>query len=309
MAATDASRQPLILEIKGNSLDDGPGIRSVVFFKGCPLDCAWCHNPESKRAGAEMSFEAAECVACDSCLAVCEKGALSRSEAGFIDRARCDLCLACVEACPTGALSAVGRSMTVEEVAREVLKDLPFFRTSGGGVTLSGGEPTLFMEYCSELLAVLGDSGVHRIVETCGFFDMEGFRRLVLPRVEAVYFDIKLFDDTAHRELCGVSNSGILENFRLLTSQCETTGTELLGRVPLVPGMTASHDNLKRIASFLKSCGAKKVAVLDYNPLWPAKSEKIGRPTALTERPEMTEFMEGGALAECRAAFDGFELV
>jgi len=302
-------REPLILEIKGNSLDDGPGIRTVVFFKGCPLDCSWCHNPESKRAGAEISFDENECVACDACIEACGLGALSRDLPGFIDRERCDMCLDCVEACPSRAIALVGKRMTVEEVASEIEKDLPFFRTSGGGVTLSGGEPTLYMEYCSRLLARLKEKGVHTIVETCGYFALEGFERLVLPHADAVYFDIKIHDEALHREQCGVSNSLILENFKALLQSCAERGTELLPRVPLIPGITATEENLKAIAGFLRDSGAERVALLQYNPLWLDKDRKLGRSSPLATQRDKNEWMSRDEIEACRAAMEGLDAV
>jgi pyruvate formate lyase activating enzyme len=302
-------KEPLILEIKGNSLDDGPGIRTVVFFKGCPLDCTWCHNPESKRAGAEMSFDEKECVACDACIEACGLGALSRDLPGFINRERCDMCLECVEACPSKALALVGRRMSVEQVAGEIEKDLPFFRTSGGGATLSGGEPTLFMDYCSRLLSRLEEAGIHTIVETCGFFDLEGFERLVLPHTDSVYYDLKVFDESLHREHCGVSNTLILANFEALLERCATLGKELLPRVPLVPGITATDENLKAIAGFLNRCGAKRVALMQYNPLWLDKSRKLGRATGFSGQADKESWMASKDIDACRAAMGDLEVV
>ena len=143
--ATDEIKTPLIMEIKGNSLDDGPGIRSVVFYKGCPLSCVWCHNPESKKASMEISFDANICIDCGSCRDVCPQKALARQNRFYIDRSKCTLCFLCVDACPSGALDKVGKTMYVDEIIKKILPDKPFFDTSGGGVTLSGGEPTLYM--------------------------------------------------------------------------------------------------------------------------------------------------------------------
>jgi pyruvate formate lyase activating enzyme len=301
--------EPLILEIKGNSLDDGPGIRTVVFFKGCPLDCSWCHNPESKRTSAEMSFDPEACVGCDACLDACGRGALSRADARFIDREKCDMCLECVDACPSGALWRVGRTMSVEEVAREIEKDLPFFRTSGGGATMSGGEPTMFMAFLSRLLARLEEGGVKTIVETCGYFDPDEFELEVLPRVDAVYFDLKILDDELHRRECGVSNARILENFERLTSECGRLGVELLPRVPLIPGVTANAENLEAIAGFLMSHGVGRVALLEYNPLWLEKSAKLGRPSPRAGEPAMSSWMPRSEIEACRHAMAGLEIV
>jgi pyruvate formate lyase activating enzyme len=301
-------RRPLILEVKGNSLDDGPGIRTVIFFKGCPLSCIWCHNPESKRTGQEMSFDAKECVGCDTCLDICAEGALDRTDPAFIDRAVCTLCLRCVDACPSGALSPVGKYMEASEVIALVEKDLPFFRTSGGGATLSGGEPTLFMDYASELLRRLKELGVHTIVETCGHFDLAEFEEKMLSHIDAVYFDLKLRDPGEHKKHCGITNEVILDNFTRLLRSSLDGGTPLLPRIPLIPGITATQENLAAIAAFLKEKGAREVALLQYNPLWFEKSRKIGKPSPLEGRSGSSAWMKPPELERCRSFFAGLDI-
>lgn len=301
--------RPLILEIKGNSLDDGPGIRTVVFFKGCPLDCSWCHNPESKKTVAELSFDEVECVGCERCIASCVKGALSLDIPGRVERPMCDVCGACVQVCPSKALSVVGRKMDVEDVAREVARDKAFFDTSGGGVTLSGGEPTMFMDFSSRLLERLRDSGIHTIVETCGLYDGELFDEYILPFADAVYFDLKIFDEEAHRRECGASNATILENFTALASRQRDEGFELLARVPLVPGITATPENLAQLAGFIRTCGMDRVALLEYNPLWLEKAKKLGRPSPFEGNSSMGEWMERDDVERCKAAFEGLQIV
>lgn len=269
-------KRPLILDIKGNSLDDGPGIRSVIFFKGCPLSCAWCHNPESKSANVEISFDPKECIGCDTCLSACKRAALSRGNPSYIDRQKCDLCFACIDVCPSGALSRVGREMSVEEIVSKVIVDKPFFDTSGGGVTLSGGEPTLFVRFVSELLASLKANGISTLIETCGQFDFGRFMDELYPNLDAVYYDIKLFDSDAHERYCGVSNARILDNFAGLCAEARTGGKTLLPRIPLIPDITDTEENISGIAGFLRSLGVKKAALMAYNPLWHEKCGKIG---------------------------------
>lgn len=191
------NKRPLILEIKGNSLDDGPGIRTVIFFKGCPLSCTWCHNPESKSAGFEISFDARQCIGCNTCIDTCPEDALSRDDPYFIDRDKCDLCFKCVDNCPANALTRVGRWMGPDEILAAVTKDKPFFDTSGGGVTLSGGEPIMYMEFVSDLLKALKKEGIHILLETCGHFNFERFEDLIYPYVDTIYYDIKLYNADA----------------------------------------------------------------------------------------------------------------
>ena len=296
----------LIFEIKGNSLDDGPGIRTVVFFKGCPLSCLWCHNPESKKALPEISFDPEKCVGCDSCLAVCPRRALDRTNPMFVDRTQCTLCMECTQVCPSTALSPVGRYLSIAEVMAEIEKDLPFYHTSGGGVTLSGGEPTLFMGFASQLLRMIKERGIHTLLETCGFFDYSRFMELLYPHLDAIYYDIKLFDPGEHRRFCGVSSETILENFAKLSAACARDNREILPRIPLVPGITATRENLGSIARFLKGLNVQKVALLPYNPLWLSKLTMLGQPrrTGLSE-----EWMTGPEIEECRRIFSDFSIV
>ncbi|MDX9762502.1 MAG: glycyl-radical enzyme activating protein [Desulfomonilia bacterium] len=296
----------LIFEVKGNSLDDGPGIRTVVFFKGCPLNCLWCHNPESKKALPEISFDPEKCVGCDSCLAVCPEGALDRGNPLFVDRTRCTLCMECARVCPGTALSPVGGYMSMAEVMAEIEKDLPFFQASGGGVTLSGGEPTLFMEFASRLLKRIKQKKVHTLLETCGFFDWSRFMELLYPHLDAIYYDLKLFDPGEHRRFCGVSNETILQNFAKLSAACARDNREILPRIPLVPGITATRENLGAFARFLKDLNVLKVALLPYNPLWISKLPVLGQ----TRRIGISEeWMTSAEIKECTSIFPDFRIV
>lgn len=308
MASEVAVKVPLIFEIKGNSLDDGPGIRTVVFFKGCPLTCVWCHNPESKSRERELSFDAGKCIACDTCIALCPRGALDRANPGFIDRSRCDFCMVCAENCPSGALAAVGRKMTVKEIADEVAKDIPFFRTSGGGATLSGGEPTLFLDFTARLAKELKKRGIHVLLETCGYFSLEAFLSCLYPVLDMIYIDIKVMDPSEHRRLCGVPNDVILGNIRELYRRYLDGGVEILPRVPLIPGLTATDENLSAIAGFLEGIGAGRVALLQNNPLWFDKNAMLGRAVD-AENDGMRRWIGRERLEEIRSIFRGFEIL
>ena len=296
-------KTPLVLEIKGNSLDDGPGIRSVVFFKGCPLSCLWCHNPESKSARTEIAFDAEQCVVCDSCIVVCPEGALSRDLPHFIDRERCSLCFACVDACPSGALSRVGTRMTVEAMSEIILRDQVFFKNSNGGVTLSGGEPTMALDFTGALLEKMKHEGVHTLLETCGLFDMETFEQVLYPLLDTIYFDIKLMDEVAHQRYCGVSNQLILDNFRRLHQRYQKGGVEILPRTPLIPGITDTRENLMAIVEFLKACNVTKAELLAYHPLWREKNHKLGIPNPENENDDLESFLNREHLAACRQVF------
>ncbi len=296
---------PLILDIKGNSLDDGPGIRTVVFFKGCPLSCVWCHNPESKKSTQEIAFDKKECVDCGTCRKLCPKGALDRTNPYYIDRAKCDLCFKCVDACPSGALAKVGKQLTVPGIVDIIKKDIPFYRHSGGGVTLSGGEPVLSMEFTSELLQALKNLSIHTLLETCGYFPLAQFDMLIYPYLSQIYFDLKVIDPAEHKRVCGVPNDRILDNFRELYRRALTGGVPVLPRIPLIPGITATKSNLEQIAAFLRANHADRVAILDYNPLWHAKAEKVGMKPLVDRKTWMTR----EEVQECRNIFSEFKVV
>lgn len=296
-------KTPLILEIKGNSLDDGPGIRSVVFYKGCPLSCVWCHNPESKKATVEISFDPNACIDCGSCRNVCPEHAISKDNPFYIDRHQCNLCFLCVDACPSGALDRVGKTMSVDEILKKILPDKPFFDTSGGGVTLSGGEPTLFMDFTSALLRCIKQNDIHTLLETCGFFDLNKFMDLLYPHLDMIYFDIKIIDSAAHKQHCGVPNEKILENFASLAQKTVHDGKILLPRTPLIPNITDTEENIHGIAAFLKSLNITQAAVLAYNPLWHEKSNKVGVEDPYKHSKAMTSFSENTVLERCRKIF------
>jgi pyruvate formate lyase activating enzyme len=301
-------KKPLILDIKGNSLDDGPGIRTVIFFKGCPLSCVWCHNPEAKYAGFELSWDSKECIGCDDCINTCELGAISRENASFVDRQRCNLCFKCVEVCPAAAVTKVGRAMEIDEIVEMVKEDIPFFNNSGGGVTLSGGEPTLYMEFTADLLRKLKSLGIHTVLETCGQFNYVPFVELVYPYLDTIFYDIKLFDARKHEKYCGVDNSHILSNFEKLHLLYVEGGTEVVPRIALIPDITDTWRNLEGIALFLKKNGVTRVALLEYNPLWVEKTRKIGVTNNYAEAEKMTKWMERSHVKGCFSIFDDFEV-
>jgi pyruvate formate lyase activating enzyme len=270
-------KQPLITNIEGNSQADGPGIRSVVFFKGCPLNCFWCHNPESKKIENELWWDKEKCIGCGECIKKCPEGAISQDNSFFIDRNICNLCFKCAEICPATALHRVGREMSVNEIVRKVLRYKPFFDTSSGGVTLSGGEPTLHIEFISALLKRFKEESIHTLLETAGLFDLEQFKSLILPYIDTIYFDIKLFDSLRHKHYCGVENECILHNFILLKKEALSGNFDLLPRTPLIPGITDTKENIQAIAGFYNKHQVKKTVLLSNNPAWINKLEKLGQ--------------------------------
>jgi len=297
------TKTPLILEIKGNSLDDGPGIRSVVFYKGCPLSCVWCHNPESEKAVVEIAFDAKLCVDCGACRDICPAGALKRDNRFYINRSKCTLCFLCVEACPSGALDRVGKTLSVDNIINKIQPDKPFFDTSGGGVTLSGGEPTLYMEFTSRLLKTLKRHNINTLLETCGYFDPGRFMDTLYPYLDIIYFDIKLIDSIAHKKYCGLPNERILDNFKQISSTVKKDNKILLPRTPLIPDITDTEANISGIAAFLKNLNITEAALLAYNPLWHEKSDKIGVDDPYKKSKTMTSFSENSIVKRCKDIF------
>jgi pyruvate formate lyase activating enzyme len=294
-----AAAETLVIDIKGNGLDDGPGIRSVVFFKGCPLSCAWCHNPESRSREAELSWDPSLCVACSSCAEACPNGAIVAGSVSRVDRVRCQRCFSCAAACPSGALRRIGQAMTPQEVAERVLRDKPFYDASGGGVTFSGGEPTLHMAFVSELARNLRGKGVHVLLETCGLFRLDVFKASLLPYLNAIYVDIKLIDAVEHRRWCGVDNRVVLENFAALSELAHCGGFELTARTPLIPGITDTATNLAGIARFLAGLGVRSLRLLPNNPTWEGKSRAIGDTVRPGLQKSLRRFLSSEEIASC----------
>ncbi|TFG20722.1 MAG: glycyl-radical enzyme activating protein [Promethearchaeota archaeon] len=263
----------LIVNVKRNSLDDGPGIRTVIFFKGCPLSCVWCQNPEAKSPSQEISFNKENCISCKKCFEACEIGAIDFSYKYRIHRDKCNLCGNCIDTCEYDALEFTGKVYDIEILTKLILKDKRFYENSGGGVTLSGGEPTLHITYVNELLKELKKDNIHICLETCGYYNREKFNNLILPYLDLIYFDLKIYDSDLFKKYCKISNKVIFQNFENLIQDKKV---EVLPRIPLIPKITATKDNLTVLANYLKCNKIKKIGFLPYNPLWLSKTEYIG---------------------------------
>lgn len=242
-----------ILRIQRMSTEDGPGIRSTVFFKGCPLNCIWCHNPESIDSRRQIHWEKVKCIGCRSCIVACPKDALTAGDSGIsIDRSLCDACGDCARACPSTAMDIYGASVEAHDLVREALKDKAYMQQSSGGVTLSGGEPTLQPRFAAKALALLREAGVHTALDTCGLCSWETLE-MMLPHVNLILYDLKEIDPEKHRKFTGASNRMILENAVRIALNIKDGGWpgELWMRTPLIPGLTATEENIMGIGSFI----------------------------------------------------------
>ncbi len=261
----------ILFDIKRFAVHDGPGIRTTVFFKGCPLRCAWCHNPEGIAREPELSFTRQKCALCGACVAACPQGAHRIDAAGHtIDRSRCTRCGKCVEACYPRALTLYGRAVTVEELLTEVLADRAFYDESGGGVTASGGEPLLQSDFCAALFAACRAEGVHTALDTCGAVPWEAFAR-VLPHTSLVLYDLKHTDSAAHRRWTGLGNERTLENLLAVGR----SGVPVEVRVPCVP--TVNDEMIGDMARFLTRVATLTgVRLLPYHDFARSKYAAIG---------------------------------
>lgn len=269
-----------VFDIKRFAIHDGPGIRTTVFFKGCPLRCFWCHNPESQSSERELIVRESRCRRCGTCLDVCPQGALALTgDSISIDRGRCALCGACAEACPSQALEVVGQEMTVREVMREVEKDVPFYDESRGGATFSGGEPLLQPEFLAALLSACKEKGISTVVDTCGFAPWETMEN-VRENVDLFLYDLKVMDPARHAELTGVSNERILENLERLSR----LGQPLIVRVAVIPGKNDAEEEIRALGRFVASLqNPPPIDLLPYHRTGIGKYARLGRAYRLEE--------------------------
>ncbi len=267
----------LLLDVKRFAVHDGPGIRTTLFLKGCPLKCLWCHNPESISRVPELAFYAHKCVRCGECVTACPRKAhrMRHGEHEFLPE-KCNACGACEARCLGGALRLFGKRIGVGEAVGMLLEDRLFYQESGGGVTLSGGEPLLQGVFCREVLAEMKKEGIHTAVDTCGFVRWEAFER-VLPLTDLFLFDVKHADSAGHRKLTGQGNELILENLRRLSGR----NARIEIRMPLVPGCNDSPENIRRTGELLGSLSVEKVRLLRYNPLARSKYAALDMPDTL----------------------------
>jgi pyruvate formate lyase activating enzyme len=284
----------IVFDVKRYAIHDGPGIRTTVFLKGCPLTCWWCHNPESQSPLVEMLFMENRCIACGACIEACEHGALSPAAAGpAADPSRCERCGACAAVCDAEARRIVGRESTVDEVMAEVERDAAFYEQSGGGVTFSGGEPLMQIEFLDGLLRASKARGFHTALDTCGYAPWKAIDR-IRAYVDLFLYDIKVVDDARHRELTGVSNELIVSNLEELSR----LGHAIFLRVAIIPGVNDNDDSLREIGAFASHLpNLKEIDILPYNKLGADKYARLARAYKLEGKTELPdERMKAAAL-------------
>jgi len=278
-------KQGMIFDIKPYAINDGPGIRMAIYFKGCPLACEWCHNPESISPYVQKMFTLSRCIGCGECVKACPNNAcyLDPEEGIITDPSLCELSGKCAEVCPTGATEMSGKKVDAEDIMKRIRKEIVFFDHSKGGVTFSGGEPLMQPDYLIELLDECGKEGIHRAVDTSGFAKTEILLE-VGKRTDLFLYDLKMMDPLKHKKYTGVSNEKILENLRILSE----TGAKINIRYPMIKGLNDSIGELHEMGEFVASLpGEKKlISILPYHKLAEVKHRKLGNKVVLNGMSE-----------------------
>ncbi|MHC1784081.1 MAG: glycyl-radical enzyme activating protein [Anaerolineaceae bacterium] len=298
----DGVSRAMILNLQRLSTEDGPGLRTTVFFKGCPLNCQWCHNPESISREVQIQWLNTRCIACGACVAICLDACLDLTPQGMvIDREHCSLCLACTDACPANSLEQLGRLVTLPTLLADLLKDRSYYENSGGGVTASGGEPTLQAGFVRNLFMELKNTGIHTALDTCGLTHFTIIESL-LPFTDLILYDLKDLDPNRHRQFTGSSSRLIVENLLQLIEiiRQRRLDIKIWIRTPLIPGKTAETENIRAISQFIKTELEGRVdrwELCAFNNLCRDKYTRLGLPwqfesSQLLDRVQTDELLQ-----------------
>ena len=280
----ECGNKGILFNIQRYSVNDGPGIRTIVFLKGCPLACEWCSNPESQAANKIVVFHKGKCLGCGKCFEVCPTGARRRTDFSICEYG----CGMCAKACPAGALEAIGREMSVEDVIEVVERDRRFYLQSGGGLTVSGGEPLMQPEFVYELCGHAQQSHINTAMETAGCAPWQTLERIA-SRLDYILYDLKHMEDEAHRRFTGISNRMILGNLEKLANM---DARKIIVRIPLIMGVNADRKNLKETSGFLAGLGIREVHLLPYHRYGEGKYKKLNRPYRFEGKTPPDEYVE-----------------
>ncbi len=270
-----------VFDMQTMATHDGPGLRTILFLKGCPLRCAWCANPEGQYSRPELRWSVSRCRSCGTCHTVCPENAVSfDTENGektpIFDRSKCDRCeeKPCIDKCPNEALRATGRPVTVEEAYTETKKDIRFFWNTNGGITFSGGEPLGNSRWVLALITAYEPLSVGAVIETCGYWEPDEAVREIAEKSQCIYYDIKCMDDETHGIVTGASNHRILENLKWLS---EIAAEKIVVSLPIISGVSDSVENATKTADFIEKRGIRRLRILPYHRLGVSKYEELGR--------------------------------
>lgn len=275
----------LYTNIQRYSLNDGPGMRTTVFIKGCELKCPWCHNPETQSFKPDIFFKAEKCKSCGICQKVCPSDAIDlTSPDRRIIRRKCSLCLECVKNCPYKALEQIGLPVDEEKLLKEILSDKVFYQNSKGGITISGGEPLTHPEFVLKILKRVKKTGINTCLDTCGYANWDDLEMLI-PYLDLVLYDIKCIDDELHKSHTGVSNKLIIENFVKLVN----SGAKVRVRIPIIPGFNYTIKQIEKIADFVERYPIEGVDILPYHNFGRVKYRMLDKPYGLKDRANLTK--------------------
>jgi pyruvate formate lyase activating enzyme len=285
---------PLIFDIRRYSINDGPGIRITIFMKGCPLRCAWCHNPESQSPKVQKLYTASKCIGAQDCIEVCPENALTLTPSGIVtDGEKCTLCGLCADACPSKAIEMSGKSYSAEELLKIIERERVHIDQSGGGVTFSGGEPLMHPEFLIKMLDACGEKGLHRAVDTCGFVPAKTLLE-VAKRTDLFLLDLKLMEPAQHKKWTGVDNRLILKNLKLLAE----TGANINIRIPFIKNVNTNENEVRKMAEFVSALPGKKpvINLLPYHNIATGKYKKLEMDYNAGEMDEPSEEEQNQAI-------------